>query len=328
MKKLTLILLCLFAFAIARPQAYVTSAPLSYSYQNNFTINNDSIVGGTAKCIYLSHCNNVNIINCRLLNTTDIAIRLDYCTNIYISGCRISNVRAGVLAVSCTGGIKTIKNWFQNMQGPFPQASCVQYSHCSGSGNAITNNKMENNPAMSHGEDAINLYQCNGNPGYPIVVTGNWIRGGGPSTSGAGITVGDGGGSHEFVSNNIVINTGAGGIQTAGGTDITITQNTIYSSNFTWSGFGLACSNYSGSPVTDCTISNNIINWYAGKVSNYRDTVYKYNTGASNNPVPAGWYTNIINRSLDSTALPKIIFQNRPMSQQYHRDVNGCAILQ
>lgn len=299
----------LFSFRPAAPAfTYTPSAPLSYTSVNNITISGDSITGGSSICINLVSCSNVHITHCKFINSTNHAIMMNNCTNVTIDGNFFNHVRDGVYAVACKGGIKTIGNQFINMQGPYPQASAVQYSHCSGPFNKIINNRIDEVPGQSAPEDEINLYQDTGTYNSPLIVSGNFIRGGGPSTSGAGITAGDGGGGYQHIEHNICINTGAGGIQYAGGHNITIINNLIYSKVFSWSGFGLACSNLTSTPVYGMVVAYNDIFWLAGKIGGgHRDTVYKYNATYAN-PVPLGWYTNRINAPIDSTLLPLTLY--------------------
>jgi len=300
------------SFCSSRPERgpgaslYVPSEPIKFQNKSNFTINGDSISGGTSPCILLISCTNVHITHCKLVNSTNIAIRLERCSGILIDSNYIVNVKHGVFAIMCPqGGIRVLHNQMKNMQGPFPQAGFIQYDRVSGGNNQICYNKLENVRGESNSEDAINLYKSDGLPGDPILVTHNWIRGGGPGITGAGITAGDGGGSYQKIDSNIVVNSGSGGIQVAGGTNIQITNNIIYSKSLPWSGFGLASSNYSGQPSDSNTVAYNKVNWIAGRLKGIRrDTVYKPGSGANINAMPAGWITNTVNAPIDESILP------------------------
>jgi len=59
-------------------------------------------------------------------------------------------------------------------------------------------------------------------------VRGNWIRGGGPSTSGGGINIGDYGGSYQITENNILVNPGQYGIGISGGNNMIMRNNKVY----------------------------------------------------------------------------------------------------
>jgi hypothetical protein len=286
------------------------SEPIKFENKSNFTIERETITGGSSPCILLINCTNVHIVHCTLINSKDIAIRLEGCSNVLIDSNEIGHVQAGVFAILCPlGHIRVVYNQMKNMIGPFPQADFVQFDEVSGGDNQICYNKLENFEGQSNAEDAIDLYKSNGLPNDPITVGYNWIRGGGPSVTGAGITAGDGGGSYQKIVGNIVVNSGSGGIQVAGGTYVQISNNVIYSKSLPWSGFGLASSNYSGKPSSHNTISENSVNWFAGRLGGIkRDTVYKAGTGANANPVPAAWRTNNVDKQLGENVLPvKII---------------------
>jgi Right handed beta helix region len=282
------------------------SQPIKIENKSNFTIENETIVGGTSPCILLINCANVHIVHCTLINSTDIGIRLEGCFNVLIDSNEIGHVKTGVFAITCPlGHIRVVNNQMKNMLGPYPQADFVQFDRVSGGDNQICYNKLQNVAGQSNPEDGINLYMSNGLPNNPILVGYNWIRGGGPSITGAGITAGDGGGSYQEIVGNIVVNSGYGGIQVAGGTYIQILYNRIYSRSLPWSGFGLASSNYSGKPCSQITISENSVNWLAGKLGGIkRDTVYKAGTGTNANPVPIAWRTNTDDKLLGENLLP------------------------
>ena len=289
---------------------YKLSKPIKLQNQSNITIEGDSIIGGALPCILLINCSHITITNCKLVNSKDIGIRLQGCSRIIIENNEIGNVKAGVFAIMCPlGGIRVLNNQMKNMIGPSPQADFVQFDRVSGANNQISSNRLENVLGGSKAEDAINLYMSDGLPGDPILVAYNRIRGGGPSITGAGITAGDGGGSYQHIENNIVVNSGSGGIQVAGGTNIQITNNIIYSKSLAWSSFGLASSNYSGKPSDNNTVSYNKVNWIAGRLGGIsRVTVYKPGTGANVNAMPTGWRTNTVDTQLGENVLPvKII---------------------
>lgn len=316
MKKLTLILLFLCTCFAVKAQTLnlpfvnlKATSPIYYKGVSNLVINGDSIVGGTTPCIYLISCTNVHITHCKLLNSTDYGIYLNNCSNVLIDSNYVYNVRAGVYVEACPNGrIRTMYNEMKNVIGPFPHADFVQYNRVNGANNRICHNRLENITGQSAPEDAINLYMCNGLPNDPILVEYNAIRGGGPSTTGSGITVGDNGGSYQTIAGNVVVNPGYAGIQVAGGNHIAIVSNSIYSASLPWSGCGLGSSNYSGVPSNNNTVSNNKINWIAGHLGGQRrDTAYKAGTGANINAMPTGWKTNIVNAPISTSILPAVI---------------------
>ena len=292
---------------------YSATAPINLYNKSNLTINGDSINGGTIPCIQLVGCTNIHITHCRLQNTTSFGILISNCSNILVDSTDITKVGTGVLAVGCpNGGIRVQYNQILNTQGPFPQGAGIQYSNVGGTYNRIQYNKIQNLQGQSNPEDAISVYKSNGSAADLIYVIGNWISGGGPSTTGSGITLGDGGGSNQCAEQNIVINSGNMGMQVAGGTNIQILNNKIYSSPFAWSHQGLGCGNYSGLPSSNITISGNQVKWYSGKASDLsyypgatsieKDASYQAGT-----PTPIGWSTNVLGANINATLLPSSI---------------------
>ncbi|HVW15946.1 MAG TPA: right-handed parallel beta-helix repeat-containing protein [Mucilaginibacter sp.] len=297
--------------------AYKYSAPIVLRNQSNLTISGDSINGGSVPCISLSNCHNIHITNCRLQNGTTInstGVNIANCTGITVDNCMISKVSTGVYAQdSQTINVNT--NQFLNMMGPYPRGAYVQFNNVSGSGNRIQNNKGENVAGQSNPEDGISLYKCNGLPADPILVSGNMLRGGGPSTTGAGITVGDQGGSYQTVTNNIVVNTGTDGMQVAGGTYINMSNNTIYGTATSISHVGLGFGNYSGLPCNNITMGGNKIKWMCGKASDLAyypkgtTSVEKDESYQTSLTKPAGWGTNILGAPLNASVLPATLIK-------------------
>lgn len=216
------------------------------------------------------------------------------------------------LASFTDNNIHIDSNEFTNATGPFPRGADVQLNRISGTGITIMDNKSEDITGFSYPEDHFNCYKSNGTSGSHILILRNWIRGGGPSVTGSGITVGDKGGSFIDVMGNIVVNSGLVGVQAAGGHDINISGNYIFSANLAYSGVGLGSSNFydpvgtSGgyfTPSFNITITGNFVNWYGGHnvPPQQRDTVWR----PLNNPRPTGWSSNSVhNLSVTAAILP------------------------
>ena len=283
--------------------------PIKLNGVNDITISGDEITGDDLDCIQLTNCKNIHITHCRLISSKGFGVRLWKCSNILIDSNYMGDVRAGVYAQDCPdGGIRVNYNAMLNMQGPFPQASFVQFNHVGGPNNRICYNKLENEPGKSHPEDAINVYKSNGVEGDPILIDSNWIKGG-SSPSGAGVTLGDQGGSYQVAQNNIIINTGAGGMQIAGGSHIQIINNSIFGKAFPYSHVGLGYGNWSGQPSTDITISGNKVRWVSGKPQDQRDgsTTREFNVSFQRSAgKPNGWDTNVLNADIDENMKPVI----------------------
>src|SRR6185312_10426586 len=115
-------------------------------------------------------------------------------------------------------------------------------------------------------EDLINIYASQGIASDPIQIIGNNLRGGGPSTTGGGIMVGDNFGRYIDIEDNILVDPGQYGIGVPSGENITVKNNKIYAKqqSFTNIGLyvGLASEIASGYPCVGSTITveNNQVN--------------------------------------------------------------------
>ena len=292
---------------------YTSHAPINETGHSNETISGDSIlVGSSAPGIYLTNCHDIHITKSHVTAGSSsvpgaingIAIVLVNCYNITVDSCFLNNVVSGVYAQNCTGGIVVINNRMQNVKGPYPRGQFVQLNSCSGGGNRIKFNKLENFPGASNPEDGINIYKSNGLATDSIEVVGNWIRGGGPSTTGSGITCGDQGGSYEYIAGNYIVNSGYIGIQVAGGHDIHITNNYIFGACSTVSHLGLGSGNYTIPYVASYNniVDYNHINWTQGFTMPYCTRQDK--SSQAGQPIPAGWSTNVSDNTLTSAIIP------------------------
>ena len=274
-----------------------------HSYE---TIRGDSITCGSSAGISLTNCHDITIIKCKIVNGTTVngvGVYLNNCYNITIDSTFFSGCASGMFAIFCTGGIVFINNHDLNDVGPYPRGQMAQLDQCSGSGNIISYNISQSFTGAGNYEDHINLYKSNGTSSSYIQVKYNSIYGGGPSTTGSGITIADNGGSYQDVEYNTVVNCGADGMQVAGGTYIIMSNNTIYGKRTTVSHIGLGAGNYSGLPSNNVTMGYNTIRWTnsAGAVA---DTFHHY---LASDPykiaTPAQWNTNILSTTIDSTVL-------------------------
>lgn len=265
-----------------------------------------NIKNGGAICMLLQGCKNVLIKNCIIENSTNDGIQLTNCSNVEITNCFITNVKAGINAIKGSA-INVHDNQFLNMNGPFPSGNFVQLNNINGGGIKVQNNHCEDIAGVAKSpEDGISIYQCNGLPGDSVMVTGNWIRGGqikNTSGGGAGIVLGDVGGSYQVGRNNIVINGGFVGMQVQGGTHIKMDHNIIYSSPTGYSNCGLCYGNYSKAPSSDIYMGYNQVKFFqsSGKeMDAWVDPKAGY--------TPAGWSTNILKANIDPTKLlPAVI---------------------
>lgn len=279
--------------------AYTASAVISLSNAHDITISGKSIAGGGAACITLNNCYNITITGNRLCNSTDVGIHLLQCHNITVTNNYITNVSSGVYADHCPAGyIKVNSNQFLNMVGPMPRGQFIQFDNVDGAGNSINSNACENILGKSKPEDAISMYQSNGTAASPITINYNQIRGGGPSSTGGGIMLGDGGGSYLSASGNTLVNPGQYGMAISGGSHNSITNNSIYGKPQSFTNIGLYVETIGGYTVSNATVSGNKILFH--------------NSGGTENDVwlapgtqtPSGWAANTLGAALSAAILP------------------------
>ena len=198
------------SFSTASGTAYATSAPITMIGSKNLTISGVSITAGSKPAICLTNCSGIHITKSKLMNgngVNAVGIQLTNCTNITVDNCYITNVASGVYAVGGSGIVVNL-NQMKNMVGPYPRGQFVQFNGVTGAGNQITNNMCENISGSSNPEDAISTYKTSGTSSSPVMISGNDIRGGGPSKTGGGIMLGDAGGNYITAQNNTLVNPG------------------------------------------------------------------------------------------------------------------------
>ena len=282
--------------------SYVASSAINLAGAHDITISGKSINGGTVPAISLSNCYNVTITQNSLGNSSNVGIYLYNCYNITIEYNYITNVSAGVYVDHSTGGgIIVNYNQFLNMTGPGPRGQFVQFNTVSGANNSISYNKAQNVSGKSNPQEAINLYMSKGTAASPILVNGNWIMGGGPSTSGGGIQLGDTGGSYETASNNILVNPGQMGLSISGGDHISMTNNTVFAKAQSFTNVGVVVWGQAGYSVTSSTVSGNNVNF--SNAQNVQNDSYL----GPGTTAPAGWSTNIWGANITASVLPAAI---------------------
>ncbi len=281
-----------------RSNAYL-SFPINLNGYHHITISGRFIYGGTTPAIRLINCHNIHITKNYLGNSTGAGIYLENCYNITIDYNKITKVSTGVYVVnSYKGGIVVNHNQFRNMQGPMPRGQFVQFNNVNGPYNSISYNRGENVFGESTPEDAINLFKSNGTPSSPIRVTGNRIRGGGPSKSGGGVMLGDNGGSYQLASGNILVNPGQYGMAIAGGRNIAIVNNVIYGRAQSFTNVGIYVWGQSGYHCSNITIGDNKVRFSnAGNIEN--DSWI-----GPGEVKPSGWATNVWRAPINASVLP------------------------
>lgn len=258
------------------------------------------ITGITTSRITMFGCSNITIKKCKIGPNPASGINISYCTNINIDSCYITKVSTGVYAGD-SQGISVTNCQAINMMGPYPEGQFVQFKKVSGGGNRVSFNKFENILGESYTEDGVSMYACNGLPGDPIVIESNWLRGGGPSKSGGGIMLGDGGGSNQIAKNNFLVDPGQYGMAVSGGTYMSIINNTVYAKSQSFTNCGLYYRNYSGPPSSNVVITKNTVSFTNS--GNQLNNLYL----GPGDPAPMGWNANPYDAALDETLLPQSI---------------------
>ena len=205
--------------------------------------------GYDAGLIQIDHASNITITNSlieemsaeRFGASRNNAVQIHSSNNVSITNSSIRNVRSDIGDKADDRGNRAIKvggstsqitisgNHFFNAGRNAVQLVTVRDA----AGISIAENVIEGRGRWdSDYEDMINLFSSSGIPGSPIRISNNLLRNGGPSTTGTGMILGDGNpaaGSTQFVvaEGNVLIDPGHVGINLAGGTNITVRNNTI-----------------------------------------------------------------------------------------------------
>lgn len=239
------------------PPARSAVGSIDINGQSNVVIENVHVSNPGGTCIDVTNSSNVVIRNVTFGPCGGNAVYLSDVDGATVSGNYINGTANGVL-VHRSDSIKVDGNAFINAGRNF-----VQFDKVNGAGSSISGNRGQNEIGGSNAEDFISLYKSNGTSSSPIRIVGNHLRSGGPSNSGSGIMLGDGGGSYQYVANNVLVDPGQVGIGVASGTDITVTGNRVYSARYSWSNVGIYVWNQYGTSCNNITVSNNQVNWTA-----------------------------------------------------------------
>lgn len=289
--------------------SYSKSSTINHTRKNNLVIEGLEISSNNNDiCISLYECENVVIKNCKFgPSPLARAIYLHNCKNITIIDCTFENVQTALRAdesQTVKFEYNDVKNILGKLKGASHFGNMVQFLGVSGTGNSISYNVCENIEGQSSTEDIVNLFKSNGTTSSPIIVKGNWIRGGGPSGSGGGILLGDFGGSYQIAEDNILVNPGQYGMSIAGGNNMTIRNNKIYATRKSFNNIGLYAANWNegeGKSHT-ITITNNSVN-YTNKNGQLNNWWFYDNM----EPI-TGKATNKYDPNLSASLLPDKIF--------------------
>lgn len=193
-----------------------------------FTNPNSGVNGGKIFSIFDSQ--NIWFDSCYFGPSYDVAIDAYNVQGLKVTNSLFANNMTGVYATNCED-VQVNNNQFINPVGPFARGQAVQFNTVgtSASGQCwVRDNRIEAFMGESDPEDLININNSHGRSGAPIDVSGNILRGGGPSMSGGGILIGERGGSWNSIINNKAYNPGNYIFSVSGG------SNNVMSNNYGW----------------------------------------------------------------------------------------------
>ncbi len=247
-----LALLCLLPLGLAHAGPLVISTP-------NAVISGVSVSNSSGNCITVT-APNVTITNSAIGPCEGVGVLFDNVAGGTVTNSAINNSSTGVYALYSTG-ISVVGNICHNMHGPLPRGQCVQFNNVTGGGNRITDNLSVTDSGTAGTTDAFNVYESSGTCTDPIQVSRNVVSGGSSTSTGAGIVLGDTGGSYQTADHNVLTNSGAVGLAIAGGTYITATNNIITAVQAPNTNVGLYVWEQGNVPCSNITVSGNTTNW-------------------------------------------------------------------
>ena len=132
------------------------------------------------------------------------------------------------------------RNRYQNITGPHERNGSHRGNFTQWD-NSFGGQIVDNTGIGGDTEDVISIYQSGGeDAAHPLLIARNHFEGTNwTSVSGSGILLGDGGGSHVVVRDNVLLNVGQVGIGIAGGSDIHVLHNTVYGERRAGSNVGI-----------------------------------------------------------------------------------------
>lgn len=200
------------------------------------------ITNPNGPCITLQNASGVKIYNNKIGPCRGNAINAINVDSLSVTHNLMDNIATGLYVQdSSAGSITFEKNLAFNIKGPMPRGQIIQLNNVHGPGIIISCNisdqPVESCDPTQTPEDHINLYASSGTAGSPIKVSYNKLRGG-CSTSGGGIMTGDKDGSDIIVNDNILVDPGQYGVAIAGGRNIKLLRNKVFSSKHAWTNVG------------------------------------------------------------------------------------------
>lgn len=306
---------------------YEKSSPIQYIGKKNIVIEGLEFGAHDAqRTIELYACENVIIRNCKFhSNPTKQIIYLSDSKNITITDCTFEDIRIGLVAHKCES-VRFDYNEAFNLKGVDvepnrPLGTLAHFDKCFGRNNSISYNVCENIFGESNADDIVNVFNSHGTQDSPLIIKGNWFRGGGPSYSGGGIMMGDYGGSYQIAEENILVDVGQYGIAIAGGHDNTIRNNKIYGRKQDFTNVAIYALNWSpdvSGESYNIRIENNRVNY---KSMTGADAGYWFSPEMK--PI-LGEETNVFDKNLSPSILPeKIIGRARNSNNSNNNNNNN-----
>lgn len=307
-------------FAQATPGCgpYTAHAPISLNGASNLTISGDSInCGGTSVSgIQLINCTNIHITKCKVINSTALN------GNIYVSGGSgnvidtnfVSVGWRGINVVGSGSNTRVNNNYISEIIDPHVTAtssdgggSSIQFNNVNGSGIQMLSNKSYHAASGPGIGDQFSLFQCNGTAASPIRACHNTAVNGSnnpPGTGYVGMVGGDVGGSFQHCDSNVFVNVGSVLCQVQGGHDITMSYNTGYLAQMSYTSVGMAFGNYNvvngvRQPCFNITMANNNV-----RCTGANGSVFNYWFDPNTAFAPTGWASNTTSTNLNASILP------------------------
>jgi hypothetical protein len=230
--------------------------------QSDTTLSRVKVSNPSGSCITISHATSLSLVDSTIgpcaghgiaidssarISITDTSIRETNGNGVSVNKSREVNIVNNFFAHNATSvyahqsqGVAVRSNFMSNVQGPKPRGQYIQYDKVFGAGNAIYCNTGISSLGGSKTEDGISIYKSSGLPSDALAIRYNRIIGGGPSKSGGGIMLGDGGYSRDIIAaSNLLVNPGQYGIAIAGGSRISIIDNIVYGAKRAYTNVGI-----------------------------------------------------------------------------------------
>jgi len=240
--------------------------------------------------IEIEDSRDLTLRNITVTDTGDSSIVIRNSTGIRIEESVLARGASGVYALN-SSGIDVSCTTLVNPQGPMPRGQFIQLDKVTG-GNTLQCNMGINEFGAGTPEDAINLFESRGSSTDPILVQYNLLVGGGPSPSGGGILLGDNGGDHQVARSNTLIRPGQYGIGVAGGTNMSVLDNTVVSPAQSFTNVGIYVWNQYDVACNTITLAGHRVDWLNsdGQPNPYWDAG---NCGPVATPIPNYFSVNL-----------------------------------